>query len=67
MLIILLVAANFAALSLLGDKAELVAYLIGVVSGAVLNARNSVIAFFLVHSISHKHEGNVQLNINALR
>ncbi|MEH8140059.1 hypothetical protein ACSZND_17560 [Aeromonas hydrophila] len=49
MLIILLVAANFAALSLLGDKAELVALisnLIGVVIGALLNERNSVISFF---------------------
>lgn len=49
LLIILLVAANFAALSLLGDKAELVALisnLIGVVIGALLNERNSVISFF---------------------
>ena len=48
-LIILLVAANFGALYLLGDRAELVALisnLIGVVIGALLNERNSVISFF---------------------
>lgn len=49
LLIITLVAANFGALYLLGDRAELVALisnLIGVVIGALLNERNSVISFF---------------------
>lgn len=49
LLIITLVVANFGALYLLGDKAELIALisnLIGVVIGALLNERNSVISFF---------------------
>ncbi|MCS3766587.1 hypothetical protein HNP12_000635 [Aeromonas hydrophila] len=49
LLILLLVAANFGALYLLGEKAELIALisnLIGVVIGALLNERNSVISFF---------------------
>jgi hypothetical protein len=48
-LIITLVVANFGALYLLGDRAELVARisnLIGVVIGALLNELNSVISFF---------------------
>lgn len=48
-LILLLVAANFSALYLIGDRAELIALisnLIGVVIGALLNERNSVISFF---------------------
>ena len=49
LLIITLVVANFGALYLLGDRAELVALisnLIGVVIGALLNERNSMISFF---------------------
>ena len=67
---ILLVAADFTALYLLGDKAELVeliSNLIGVVIGLLLNPRDSVIAFSSVQPISLKHEGYVQFNINLLR
>lgn len=67
---ILLVAADFTALYLLGDKAELVELIsnfIGVVIGVLLNPRDSVIAFSSVQPISLKHEGYVQFNINLLR
>lgn len=49
LLILTLVVINLAALWVVGDKAELIALIsniIGVVIGALLNERNSVISFF---------------------